>query len=134
MTRTRRRRFLEQVAAGAALSAAAPALASAGSSAQGAGRPPGSGPYDYLGRTPGYKDWAVVPRGLTVKSVETFQRESLALVRITASDGKVGMGPDRALRGRHLGDGAAPADRAPGRRARTSRTSTRSTTTSSTRS
>ena len=92
MTRTRRRRFLEQVAAGAALSAAAPALATAGSLAQGSGRPPGAGPYDYLGRSPGYKDWAVVPRGLTVKSVETFQRESLALVRITASDGKVGWG------------------------------------------
>jgi L-alanine-DL-glutamate epimerase-like enolase superfamily enzyme len=92
MTRTLRRRFLEQVAAGAALSAAAPALGSAGASAQGSGRTPGAGPYDYLGRTPGYKDWAVVPRGLTVKSVETFQRESLALVRITASDGKVGWG------------------------------------------
>ena len=33
-----------------------------------------------------------MPRGLTVKSVETFQRESLALVWITASDGKVGCG------------------------------------------
>ena len=33
-----------------------------------------------------------MPRGLTVKSIETFQRESLALVRITASDGKVGWG------------------------------------------
>src|SRR4029453_16514183 len=92
MTRTRRR-SLQQSASGAALSAAAPALASAGSSAQGSGKPPGSGRYDYLGRTPGYRDWAVVPRGTaTVKSIETFQRESLALVRITASDGKIGCG------------------------------------------
>ncbi len=33
-----------------------------------------------------------MPRGLTVKSIETFRRESLALVRITASDGKTGWG------------------------------------------
>jgi L-alanine-DL-glutamate epimerase-like enolase superfamily enzyme len=88
MPRTRRR-FLQQVASGAALSAAAPAL----TSAQVAARTPGAGPYDYLGRTPDYRNWAVVPRGVaTVKSIETFQRESLALVRITASDGKIGWG------------------------------------------
>ena len=90
-TRSRsRRRFLEQVVGGAALSAAAPSLISAAEQAA----PPatGSGHYGYLGRTPGYKDWAIVPRGLTVKSIETFQRESLALVRITASDGKIGWG------------------------------------------
>ena len=69
-----------------------PALASAAAPAQTPGRPPGAGRYDYLGRTPGYRDWAVVPRGLTVKSIETFQRDSLALVRITASDGKIGWG------------------------------------------
>src|SRR5688500_2134296 len=86
-----RRRFLQQVASGAAISAAAPALAYADSS-QGAPRAPGAGPYDYLGRTPGYPTWGVVPRGLTVKSIETFRRESLALVRITASDGKTGWG------------------------------------------
>ena len=92
MTRTPRRRFLEQVTAGAALAAAAPSLTPATAAAQGSTRTPGAGPYDYLGRPPGYKDWALVPRGLTVKSVETFQRDSLALVRITASDGKVGWG------------------------------------------
>ena len=91
MTRTRRR-FLEQIVGGAALSAAAPSLAYAGSTTQGPTKPPGTGRYDYLGRTPGYRDWAVVPRGLTVKSIETFRRESLALVRITASDGKAGWG------------------------------------------
>ena len=90
MARTRRR-FLEQAAGGAVLSAAAPALAAARIAAQESSRPPG-GRYDYLGRTPGYRDWAVVPRGLTVKSIETFQRDSLALVRITASDGKTGWG------------------------------------------
>jgi len=91
MTRTRRR-FLEQLVGGAALPAAAPSLAFAGSAAQGPTPPPGSGRYDYLGRTPGYRDWAIVPRGLTVKSIETFRRDSLALVRLTASDGKIGWG------------------------------------------
>ena len=89
MTRTRRR-FLEQVVSGAALVR--------GRTLAGLRRlrrrkpPPGTGRYDYLGRTPGYRDWAIVPRGLTVKSIETFRRESLALVRITASDGKTGWG------------------------------------------
>ena len=87
MIRTRRR-FLEHVVTGAALSTAAPSMASANA----AQAPPGPGRYDYLGRTPGYRDWAVVPRGLTVKSIETFRRDSLALVRITASDGKIGWG------------------------------------------
>ena len=65
MTPTRRR-FLEHVVSGAALSAAAPVLASAATpaAAQGTGRKPGAGPYDYLGRPHGYKDWAVVPRGM----------------------------------------------------------------------
>ena len=30
--------------------------------------------YEYLGRMPDYRDWEVAPRGLTVRSVETFQR------------------------------------------------------------
>lgn len=78
-----RRRFLAQAAAAAAMAPAASAI----------GEPPaGRGPYDPHGRTPGYRDWAVVPRGLTVKSIETFQRESLALVRLTASDGRTGWG------------------------------------------
>ena len=118
MTRTRRR-FLEQVVSGAALSAAAPSLAYADRSAQAPSRSRrAAGRYDYLGRTPDYRDWAVVPRGLTVKSIETFRRESLALVRITASDGQDRMGTDRAVRGRHLRRSAAPADRAAGHRPR----------------
>lgn len=48
--------------------------------------------YEYLGRMPDYRDWEVVPRGLTVKSVETFQRNMLALVRVTANDGSTGWG------------------------------------------
>jgi L-alanine-DL-glutamate epimerase-like enolase superfamily enzyme len=89
MPRTRRR-FLAQVVGGAALSAAAPSLAPSESAAQGS--PPRSGRYDYLGRTPDYREWAVVPSGLTVKSIETFRRDSLALVRLTASDGRSGWG------------------------------------------
>ena len=91
MTRTRRR-FLEQVVGSAAISAAAQTLASAESSAQTPTRPPGASRYDYLGRTPAYREWTVVPRGLTVKSIETFHRDSLALVRVTASDGRTGWG------------------------------------------
>jgi L-alanine-DL-glutamate epimerase-like enolase superfamily enzyme len=87
-----RRRFLQQVASGAALSAAAPALAYATVPEQSTAQSPGGGRYDYLGRTPGYRDWAVVPRGLTVKSIETFQHNMLALVRVTASDGSTGWG------------------------------------------
>jgi len=87
MTQTRRR-FLERMLGGAALSAAAPAL----TSAETQGRAPAANRYGHLGRTPDYREWAVVPRGLTVKSIETFQRESLALVRITASDGRIGWG------------------------------------------
>jgi L-alanine-DL-glutamate epimerase-like enolase superfamily enzyme len=90
MTRTRRR-FLQQVAGGGALSAVAPWLALADSSAQVPARAD-TRRYHYLGRTPDYREWAVVPRGLTVKSIETFRRESLALVRLTASDGRIGWG------------------------------------------
>lgn len=95
MTPTRRR-FLQQVVGGAGLTAAAPpaayAASSAPSSAQRSDPPPANSRYDYLGRTPGYRDWAVVPRGLTVKSIETYRRDSLGLVRITASDGRAGWG------------------------------------------
>ena len=55
-------------------------------------QPAGTGPYPYLGRTAGYRDWSVVPHGLTIKSIETFLREPFALVRITASDGRQGWG------------------------------------------
>ena len=91
MTPTRRR-FLQQVAGGVALTATAHPAAHAASSAQTSGPPPALGRYDHLGRIPGYRDFAVVPRGLTVKSIETFRRDSLGLVRITASDGKTGWG------------------------------------------
>ena len=91
MTRTRRR-FLEQVVGGAAMSAAAQSLAPAESSAQTPARAPRATAYDYLGRTPDYREWTVVPPGLTVTSIETFHRDALALVRITASDGRTGWG------------------------------------------
>ncbi len=96
-----RRRFLEQVVGGTVLSAATTNRAnlSAVALAKVEALPhvpveqtAGGRTYDYLGRTPGYRDWAVVPRGRTVKSIETFHRESLALVRITTDDGVVGWG------------------------------------------
>ena len=91
MTPTRRR-FLQQVVSGAAVTAAAPPAAHAASPAQPPDQPASNSRYDYLGRTANYRDFAVVPRGLTVKSIETFRRDSLGLVRITASDGKTGWG------------------------------------------
>jgi L-alanine-DL-glutamate epimerase-like enolase superfamily enzyme len=91
MPRTRRR-FLEQLAGGVAVSAAALRSAQAASSGEQPPPQPGAGRHGYLGRTPDYRDWAVVPRGLTVTSIETFRRDSLALVRITTADGKTGWG------------------------------------------
>lgn len=82
-----RRDFLKRAASGAALTAAGANLGHAASAPA-----PGSGHYGYLGRTKDYRDWAVVPRGLTVKKIETFRRAMLALVRITASDGSTGWG------------------------------------------
>jgi L-alanine-DL-glutamate epimerase-like enolase superfamily enzyme len=87
-----RRRFLEQIIGGAALSAAPSSVAKAEAAPDQNVRPANPARYDYLGRTPAYRDWAVVPRGRTVKSIETFRRESLALVRLTASDGTIGWG------------------------------------------
>jgi L-alanine-DL-glutamate epimerase-like enolase superfamily enzyme len=91
MLRTRRR-FLEQIVAGSSLPAIAPPIVRASLGEQSASAPAAAPSYHHLGRTPGYRDWAVVPRGLTVKAIDTFQRESLALVRITASDGRTGWG------------------------------------------
>ena len=91
MTHTRRR-FLAHVAGGGALAAAARRQSEAALREAEASPHVQVRRYDYLGRTPDYRDWAVVPRGRTVKSIETFHRESLALVRITASDGTTGWG------------------------------------------
>jgi L-alanine-DL-glutamate epimerase-like enolase superfamily enzyme len=85
-----RRRFLGQVIGGG-LSVAAPWRATAAPSTQPAA-PHTARAYQHQGRTPEYRDWRIVPRGLTVKSLESFQRESLALVRVTASDGRTGWG------------------------------------------
>ena len=90
MTRTRRR-FLGQVLGGGAISMAASRLASAEASGQ-TSDATASSAHHHQGRTAAYREWAVVPRGLTVKSIETFRRESLALVRVTASDGRIGWG------------------------------------------
>jgi L-alanine-DL-glutamate epimerase-like enolase superfamily enzyme len=91
MTRTRRR-FLQGVVAGSALASARPSSALHAAPDEAQARAPGRGRYDYLGRTPSYRDWAVVPRGRTVKTIETFRRDSLALVRLTTADGKHGWG------------------------------------------
>ena len=89
-----RRQFLKHLAGGAAVTAAGSSFARAASAANYTLSGNASQPkhYGYLGRTEDYKEWAVVPRGLTVKKIETFRREMLALVRVTASDGSVGWG------------------------------------------
>ena len=88
---TSRREFLKT----AALVAAAPVVGRAAVGAASNARQahvPGRGMYPYLGRTADYRDWSVVPRGLTITKVETFRRNMLALVRVTTSDGSVGWG------------------------------------------
>ena len=90
-----RRQFLRHLATSAALTAAGPALARAAtSSASYTVSDKNQRPrhYSYLGRTDDYREWSVVPRGLTVKKIETFRRDMLALVRVTASDGSAGWG------------------------------------------
>lgn len=51
-----------------------------------------AGGHHYLGRTGSYREWSVVPAGLTIRSIETFLQEPFALARITASDGSQGWG------------------------------------------
>jgi len=87
-----RRQYLKQLAGCAALpfiGSVPTGFLSAGAKADQSADP---GPYHYLGRTSGYRDWAIVPTGLSIKSIETFRREPFALVRITASDGRQGWG------------------------------------------
>ena len=85
-----RRENLKQIAIGAALPFVGASSLSASTQDQTRTLAPGSRTYSYLGRTPGYRDWAVIPPGLTIQSIETFLREPYALVRITASDGTQG--------------------------------------------
>ncbi|MEZ5283836.1 MAG: mandelate racemase/muconate lactonizing enzyme family protein [Vicinamibacterales bacterium] len=87
---TSRRSFLRHAVAGSDADGRAILLTRAAGAAQ--APPDGTRTYGHLGRTADYKDWAIVPRGLTIASVETFQRGSLALVRVTASDGRSGWG------------------------------------------
>src|SRR5688572_11607405 len=92
-----RRQFIQHLAGGAALAAAGSTLGRAAESSanyrQVGGAPTaGAKHYGYLGRTADYREWTVVPRGLTIAKIETFRREMLALVRITASDGSMGWG------------------------------------------
>jgi L-alanine-DL-glutamate epimerase-like enolase superfamily enzyme len=91
-----RRQFIKHLAGGATIAAAGPVLARAATSSatytQSSDVVAGAKHYGYLGRTADYRDWAVVPRGLTVAKIETFRREMLALVRVTASDGSTGWG------------------------------------------
>ena len=87
-----RRQFLRDIAGGAALAAAVPSLAAASAAPAGVQAAPGTGYYGYLGRTPGYRDWSVVPAGRKVKKIETFGNRTLCLVRITADDGTAGWG------------------------------------------
>ena len=116
MTRTRRR-FLEQVVSGAALSAAAPSLAYAAPER----RDDAAGRHRPL-RLPG--PHAGLPRlgGRAARPDREVDRDVPARVaRARAHHGERRqdrMGTDRAVRGRHLRRGAAPADRAAGHRPR----------------
>ena len=84
--------------------------------AQGSGRPPGAGPLRLPGpdaRLQGLGGRAARPD----REVDRDVPARVAGARAHHGERRQGrLGPDRALRGRHLGRGAAPADRAAGRR------------------
>lgn len=86
---TRRDHLKHMIGASALALVAAPAA-----DAFGQVTPKASGPrsYSYLGRTPQYREWAIVSEGLKIKSIETFLQDPYALVRITADDGSQGWG------------------------------------------
>ena len=52
----------------------------------------GEGSYLHQGRTEGYRDFAVIDRGLKIARIETFSKPSIALVRITTDSGHEGWG------------------------------------------
>ena len=67
---TSRRQFIKHFAGAAVATAAGTTLGHAASSANYtlSGETPRAKHYGYLGRTEDYREWAVVPRGVTVKS------------------------------------------------------------------
>ncbi len=85
-----RRNFIKHLAGGTAIAAAGlSATAARAATSQAA---PGQGFYGYMGRGPDYREWQVIPPGLKITKIETFLREQLAMVRVTASDGSQGWG------------------------------------------
>jgi|WetSurMetagenome_2_1015567.scaffolds.fasta_scaffold168549_2 L-alanine-DL-glutamate epimerase-like enolase superfamily enzyme len=78
-----RRRDLLKTGAGLASASAWP---SAAFPAQGARS------YPYLGRTAGYADFAVIPRGSTITRVESWTQGPYGFVRLTTNDGREGWG------------------------------------------
>jgi L-alanine-DL-glutamate epimerase-like enolase superfamily enzyme len=54
--------------------------------------PPGTGPYYHQGRTEGYQEFRIIPEGRKITKIETFSKESVAVVRVTTDDGQQGWG------------------------------------------
>lgn len=86
-------------------------------------REPGSGNYLQLGRTEGHTDFSVIEEGRRISKIETFSKESVALVRVTTDTGEEGWGQistynsdiasvvlHRNLAGMFLGQDPAPID------------------------
>lgn len=48
--------------------------------------------YSYLGRSDGYRDHAIIDRGLTIEKIETFVKGNYCLVRVTTQNGLTGWG------------------------------------------
>jgi L-alanine-DL-glutamate epimerase-like enolase superfamily enzyme len=86
MTSNPRRDFLLTLAA-APLAAALPSSTVAASPSAATSRN-----YGYLGRVDGYRDHALIDRGLTIEKIESFVQGGLGLVRLTTQDGRVGWG------------------------------------------
>ncbi len=53
---------------------------------------PGTGPYLHLGRTEGYREFEVIEPGRRIRSIETFSKPDIALVRVTLDTGEQGWG------------------------------------------
>ncbi|MFC2087445.1 enolase C-terminal domain-like protein [Bacteroidota bacterium] len=90
-----RRQFLKQCSAGAALAGlSSHAFSSTLYSHNNADARQENDVKEYLyhGRIPGYKSFQIIEKGRKIKSIETFSKSSVSVVRITTDDGSEGWG------------------------------------------
>lgn len=89
----KRRSFLKNSASAAILTGVAGcSQTSSGNEETGSQLTPGSGPYYHQGKSEGYKDFAIIEKGLRIKKIETFSKRDIALVKVSTDDGSSGWG------------------------------------------